>query len=63
MKKTISNYQVELDGDMIYIRNAQSGELINAKGVRPFEAVSKFNDVCKMIADKFGIPFQPVITK
>ena len=63
MKKVIGTYEVELEGSMVYIRNAASGELINAKPARPFEALAKFNKVCELIGIREGVKVQPIIVK
>jgi len=47
MKKQIGNYEFELANDIIMIREAGTKRLLRAKTIKPFEAVDKFNALCK----------------
>lgn len=47
MKKLIGIYEFELVNDTVLIREAKSGELLKAVTYRAYEAVEKFNAICK----------------
>jgi hypothetical protein len=47
MKKTIGKYQIQLNGDLIRVSIASTGECIKAFEVRPNDAVDKFNEICR----------------
>jgi hypothetical protein len=51
MIKSFKNYQVELSGSIVYIRG-NDGELLKAREVNANEAVSKFNEICAIVAKK-----------
>ena len=46
MKKTIGKYTIQLNGDLIRVSIASTGECIKAFDVRPNEAMDKFNQIC-----------------
>jgi hypothetical protein len=46
MKKTIGKYTIQLNGDLIRVSIAATGECIKAFEVRPNEAVERFNQIC-----------------
>ena len=55
MQETIKDIIIELSDDTIMIRDAKSGDLLRAKVYRPFEAVDKFKEICKIYRQKMGI--------
>jgi hypothetical protein len=56
MKKLIGNYEFELANDTVYIRDANNGELLKAITYRAYEAVDKFQAICKYWQAKLEQP-------
>ena len=47
MKRLIGTYEFELANDTVLIRDAKNGELLKAVTYRAYEAVDKFEAICK----------------
>lgn len=50
MVENIKNYEVELANDLIIIRH--NGETIKAQAVKPNDALSKFQNLVKVLREK-----------
>lgn len=47
MKKNFKNYECELSGSIVYIR--KDDELFKAVEVNPWEAVERYQSICKQV--------------
>ena len=56
MKKHIGIYTFELVNDMVMVRDRASGELLKTKTFKPYEAVERFNAICKHWQAKLNEP-------
>jgi hypothetical protein len=52
MQKLVGEYVIELKGETIYVRVAQTKELLKAKTYKGHQALDKFKQLCRHLEAK-----------